>query len=629
MPPRVLLVSMPYAALDRPSLGLGLLHASLRERGVDCETRYLAFDFTDFVGMSDYLWVHGDLPYTAFAGDWTFTESLYGARPRVDADYVERILRREWQLDRAEIARLVRVRGYCEPYLDHCMQSVPWGDYDVVGFTSTFEQNLASLALAKRVKAAHPDVAIAFGGANWEGEMGRELHRRFPFIDYVCCGEADESFPALVQALGDGGRGLGSIRGIVYRQGGRSRATGSAPLVRDLDALPYPEFDPYFRDQAASPNAAHMSSGLLIETGRGCWWGAKSHCTFCGLNGGAMAFRSKSPDRALAEIAHLRERHGTDRFNVADNILDMSYFKTLLPRLAREGAPVHLFYEVKANLSREQVALLAAAGVHRVQPGLESMSDDVLKLMRKGTTMLQNVQLLKWCREHDVQPEWNLLYGFPGERPEDYEAMLRLFDTIWFLEGPSGYGPVRLDRFSPYHSDPGGLGMVNVRPMGPYRYLYPFPTDSLMRIAYYFDYDYADGRDPMSYAGEVVNRVREWMADTDRGGLWQLDAPDGEVLLFDERGGRRRSLRLKGWVARAYEACDEIQSLRALLRRPELDGVSPAALGAALERFVAERMMLRSGQRYLALAVHTPARAWTDEPPEEAAPALALEAAGG
>jgi hypothetical protein len=273
------------------------------------------------------------------------------------------------------------------------------------------------------------------------------------------------------------------------------------------------------------------------------------------------------------------------------------------------------------------VALLAAAGVHRVQPGLESMSDHVLKLMRKGTTTLQNVQLLKWCREYGVRAEWNLLYGFPGERPEDYEAIDRLLDAIWFLDPPGGYGPVRLDRFSPYHADPAGHGMVNVRPMGPYRYLYPFATDALMRIAYYFDYDHADGRDPLSYAGRVVDRVRDWIDDGDRGGLWQIDAGDGELVLLDERGDRTRSLRLRGAAARAYDACDGIQSLSALMRRPELEGVSPAVLGAILDRFVAEGMMLRSGRRYLALAVRTPARAWNGE--AEAAAPVALEAAGG
>jgi ribosomal peptide maturation radical SAM protein 1 len=287
----------------------------------------------------------------------------------------------------------------------------------------------------------------------------------------------------------------------------------------------------------------------------------------------------------------------------------MRYFKTLLPMLAERGAPVSLFYEVKANLSRTQVAQLAAGGVRRIQPGLESMSDHVLKLMRKGTTMLQNVQLLKWCRELGVHPEWNLLYGFPGERPHDYEVMWSILDAIWFLDPPSGYGPVRLDRFSPYHGEPSAHGMVSVRPMASYRFLYPFPDDSLMRIAYYFDYDYEDGRDPRAYAGGLIEKTRSWMADTRRGDLRRHDGPDGEVVLTDTRRGRRRqSLRLRQWTAEAYDACDGIQSRESLARRPELDGVPADSVDAFLEYCVGKGIMLRSDDRFLSLAVRDPAR---------------------
>jgi ribosomal peptide maturation radical SAM protein 1 len=608
--PRVLLLSMPYAALDRPALGLGLLQALLRERGIPCETRYLAFDFADCIGLEDYLWIHGDLPYTAFAGDWTFTEALYGSRPGVDAAYVQGILRNRWQIDDSALARLWRIRAWCEPYLRRCLHSVPWHEYDVIGFTSTFEQNIASLALAARVKRTHPGLAIVFGGANWEGAMGRQLHRCFPFVDFVCSGESDASFPALLAALDEGGPER--VKGIVWRDGARTKASGPAALVTDLDALPAPDYDPFFRDRAASPAASQISPTMLVETGRGCWWGEKSHCTFCGLNGGTMAFRSKSAGRAMEELRQLRERYGTDSFSVVDNILDMGYFKSLLPMLAREQTGLSLFYEVKANLTREQVALLAAAGVGSIQPGLESMSDHVLKLMRKGTTALKNVQLLKWCREQSVRPEWNLLYGFPGEEPDDYAAMPRLFEEIWFLDPPSGYGPVRLDRFSPYHQDPAGNGMVRVRPLAPYPFLYPFPREALMRIAYYFDYDYADGHDPLAYAGAAVDKVRAWMADHRRGSL-RVTEEDGAVVVVDDRPPPpRRTLRLRGWRAQAYQACDRVRSMTGLTRTQELAGVQPDALQAFLDRCVAARLMLRSSDSYLGLAVHTPARGWAN-----------------
>jgi ribosomal peptide maturation radical SAM protein 1 len=606
--PRVLLISMPYGSLERPSLGLGLLQAQLQRDGTPCDTRYLAFAFADAIGVEQYVWLSRELPYTAFAGDWLFTEALYGPRPQADAAYIEAVLRREWRLDDAAIARLLALRGSCQPFLEHCLGAVPWERYDVVGFTSTFEQNIASLALARQLKARRPELFVVFGGANWEGAMGRELHRRFPCVDAVCSGEADHSFPALLATL-DHGRSPAGVRGIVYRRDGRSVATGPAPLVRDLDALPIPDFEPWMRDRKAS-SAGAMAPTMLLETGRGCWWGAKSHCTFCGLNGGSLAFRAKSPERALTEIRDLRERYGVEFFSAVDNILDMGYFRTLLPRLAAEPPGMTFFYEVKANLSAEQVALLAAAGVTTIQPGVESLSDHVLKLMRKGSTALQNVQLLKWCREHGVRPEWNLLYGFPGETAQDHADTLAMMDAIWFLDAPSGYGPVRLDRFAPYHEDPAAYGMTNVRPMAPYRYLYPFGRESLEQIAYYFDYDHHDPGHRLPEPGPLVERVRRWMADERRGTLRLLHDGQGSLVVDDRPPAGRRGLRLHGWQVAAYDACDRVRTRDGLARMPELARVGADQLTGFLDACVAQRIMVRNRDQYLSLAVATPARAW-------------------
>jgi ribosomal peptide maturation radical SAM protein 1 len=606
--PRVLLISMPYGSLERPSLGLGLLQAQLQRRGMPCDTRYLAFAFADAIGIDAYQWLSRELPYTAFAGDWLFTEALYGPRPHADAAYLDSVLRREWRLEEAAIARLLTLRGSCRPFLEHCLDAVPWERFDVVGFTSTFEQNIASLALARQLKARHPALFVVFGGANWEGAMGRELHRRFPCVDAVCSGEADHTFPALLAAL-DEGRSPAGVRGIVYRHRGRSVATARAPLVRDLDALPMPDYEPWKRDREASSVSA-LAATMLLETGRGCWWGAKSHCTFCGLNGGSLAFRAKSPDRALKEIRHLRERYGVDFFSAVDNILDMGYFRTLLPRLAAEPRGMTFFYEVKANLSAEQVALLAAAGVTTIQPGLESLSDHVLKLMRKGSTALQNVQLLKWCREHGVRPEWNLLYGFPGETAQDHADTLALMDAIWFLDAPSGYGPVRLDRFAPYHEDPAAYGITNIRAMAPYAYLYPFGHDSVDQIAYYFDYDHRDARHPLPDPGPLVERVRRWMADEQRGTLRLLRDGEDSLVVDDRAPAGPRGLRLHGWQVTAYDACDRVRTRDGLARTPELAHVGADQLTSFLDACVAQRIMVRNRNQYLSLAVATPARAW-------------------
>ena len=55
--------------------------------------------------------------------------------------------------------------------------------------------------MAKLIKDLYPDVTIVFGGANYDGEMGLEYFRAFPFIDHVVVGEGEEVFPELVRYL--------------------------------------------------------------------------------------------------------------------------------------------------------------------------------------------------------------------------------------------------------------------------------------------------------------------------------------------------------------------------------------------------------------------------------------------
>ena len=612
---KVLLLSMPMGALERPALGISLLKARLKEKGFACDVRYMTFAFAEFIGQEEYQWMCYELPYTAFAGDWSFTHALYGERPEAEQAYVQEVMRDAWKLSDSDIGRVLKIRSMVPYFLNHCMDAIPWKNYSIVGFTSTFEQNIASLALAKRIKQACPRISIVFGGANWEASMGEELHRQFPFVDYVCSGEADESFPALVKRVfartpmnGD----LAPIPGIVYRdQNKGSVSSGSADLVRDMDSLPVPDFSDYFRDLNQCTVSAAVSPTLLFETSRGCWWGAKSHCTFCGLNGGTMAFRSKTPRRALDEMEELVDRWQLTNVEVVDNILDMKYFNDMLPALARSGRSLQIFYEVKSNLSREQVRLLSEAGVNRIQPGIESLSDHILKLMRKGVTALRNIQLLKWCREFNIIAEWNILYGFPGETQEDYRLLLELLRSIRFLRPPCAAGPIRLDRFSPYHNSPADFGLIKVRPLSTYRYLYPFDEESLNRIAYYFDFDYAPENDPTGYAAEVVAYVYDWKKNLEHGSLCSISRPDGTLVILDTRSDATvPQLILSGLEQAAYEFCDQLQAGANIVRHlrasfPEAE-FSDQQVFTFLASLVENRLMVTDGTNYLSLAIRTP-----------------------
>jgi ribosomal peptide maturation radical SAM protein 1 len=604
---KVLLVSMPFGPIERPSLGLGLLQAAAHRAGFGCETRYLGFDLAERIGLGTYQWVSHSLPYDAFAGEWLFAAALNGTDPAGDQAFEQEVLRHSWQIDEPSIERLRLLRQECTTFIDECADRVDWAAYDVVGFTSTFHQNIAALAMAAEVKRRAPSVTIVAGGANWEGEMGAALLDHYPQVDFACSGEADRSFPALLSALADGADPA-DVPGVLVAGMPVGQAAGDP--VNDLDELPVPDYQPYYGQLADSPFVDEIHPALLLETARGCWWGAISHCTFCGLNGDSMSFRSKSPDRVLAEIDELTERWNADVVSVVDNILDMRYFRTVLGRLAERPTKPDIFWEVKANLSRSQVQLLADAGVVTVQPGIESLSNDVLSLMAKGTTAVQNVAMLKWCREYGVTPEWNLLYGFPGEDPADYEQMRVQFAALHHLTPPSGAGAIRVDRFSPYHERPADYGMEDLTPARPFHHLYPTVGDDLNRIAYYFDFRYADGRRPADYAAASLAAIDSWRGRHGDATFWMFS--DGEaIVLADNRGRKPRTARLEGWKAAVYDACDRGRTRAELDQLPDLADVASTELDAFLNRCLKTGAMMTDGERFLALAVAKPARRTT------------------
>jgi ribosomal peptide maturation radical SAM protein 1 len=612
----VLLVSMPFGPVFWPSLGLGLLRAELDRRGIRARTRYFTIAFAERLGeqLYDRIAMSSTLTVRELAGEWIFSGALFDQGADDIERYVERILvRREGYLTAgapvpAALRRsLCRARSLAAPFLDRCLAEIRAAPPRVLGFTSVFQQHVASIALARRVKAACPDTFIVFGGANCEGVMGAETLRQFPWIDAAVSGEGDLVFPELVARVLQGAP-LDGLQGV-RTQGSLARDFGagsfpSAVPVRALDDLPYPRYDDYFDQFRASRFARGWEAGLFVETSRGCWWGERHHCTFCGLNGATMTYRSKSPARALAELTDLAARHPHADIQVVDNILDMGYMKTLLPELARRRLDFGLFYETKSNLKQEQVKLLRDAGVGTIQPGIESFSDDILARMRKGVSALQNVQVLKWCRQYGVQPLWNLMWGFPGEPPGEYEAMARLVPLLVHLPPPAGSFGLRLDRFSPHFDRAGDFGFTGVEPLPAYAHVYALPPEARANLAYYFAFSSSDPH-PETYVRPLLAALERWRRVHRASDLFSIEQDDA-LLVCDLRSGRpNRIVALRGVDRAVHRICAAVSSEDQVVDgvRCAGDDVSAGAVLESIERFIEAGLIVRMGRRLLALAI--------------------------
>lgn len=487
------LVVPPFAQVDRPSLGVGILAAACRDRGLSVRSLYANVLLAKRTGYSVYANVALS-GRTYSTGDQLFVGHAYP--PGTERDAPQQ-LDREWQ------ERFDTIAPEVAPFLDEVVERVLALRPRILGISSVFMQNLATSAIALRVKQAAPEIVIVMGGANVSSPMGEALAEVFPWIDHFFSGEADIAFPDFCERL--------------VRDGVRpAERVIHCPPLDDMRLSPAPEFDDYFTELRATQTDGllppELPAGLMIETSRGCWWGQKHHCTFCGLNGSTMAFREKPADLVLEELDALTGRWGIKRYMAADNIMPRSFFSELLPRLAERAEPLDFFYEVKANLTDAQLILLKRAGVSQIQPGIESLSSRVLKLMRKGVSGQQNLSLLRGCRALGIEVHWHYLYGFPGEAVEDYASVVDLIPMLEHLEPPGGLSGVLIDRYSPYFDDPASFGMERVAPRKGYDGLYPRDA-RLSDIAYHFRAKYST---PYAEDAETRRRMAEAI------GKWQL-----------------------------------------------------------------------------------------------------------
>ena len=489
-PVHVALLNMPAVGIARPSIALGILKSILHQDGLRARILNFNLKFAARVGLESYRLLFRD--YSSLLGEWIFAEAAHDPPyPDVDA-YLRRAARKlggspRHLLDFQDRCRALRAQA--RPFILEAAQQALETGARVIGATSSFQQHLASLAVLRQIKQIEPTVVTLLGGANCEGVMGVATSKIAPWIDVVVSGEAEDVIVDLARRALTSAPDFCGLPDFVITQRSTHRLPGDPPAVGKsarFATAPSPDYDDYFTELGDSALRQAVLPALPVEASRGCWWGEKLHCTFCGLNGETMAYRAKAPEHILDEWGQLTDRYGPLPLAAVDNIFAMAWFKTLLPRMEERGFRGEVFFEIKANLSRQQVDQLARSGITHVQPGIETLSSPILRLMGKGCTAHQNVQLLRWCAAAGVRVQWGFLHGFPGEPIDEYERMAGLVPLLTHLQPPIGFFPVEFHRFSVYHQDPQWADM-KLQPAWPYPFLYPHDVARLTDLAYIFE----------------------------------------------------------------------------------------------------------------------------------------------
>jgi len=276
----VVFAVVPFSDVRRPAIGVSTLLSGVRQAGFSARVEYVHLQLAVWMGLELYQWIfeRGDQllldaskPSISLLGEWFFAGVLFPGRLPPDEEYLAKFIAPDPR-GRERIHALLDARNRCAArFVEHAAREILRHRPRVVGITSAFYQTCCGLAVAQALKQAPDPPVVIFGGANCEGEMGLQLIRSFPWIDYICTGEGDEVLPEFLDSL-IRQNNPESPPGILRR--GSAGELSVPRRISRMDDLPVPDFhDTSGSSQPPVSRASSLSSRSRLPVDAG---GARS-----------------------------------------------------------------------------------------------------------------------------------------------------------------------------------------------------------------------------------------------------------------------------------------------------------------------------------------------------------------
>jgi len=617
----ICLIQMPYSAIYMPSLALGILKSCLTRDGFSCRVFYGDMMFADILGYENYQKFLDKRIIYQF-GEASFAPAAWGReegntdsdRQEVNREYLEKVIE-PLEGDTAEYEEVLKavwkvIPDYLQKLAADIMKEKPL----IVGCSSNFQQNNASFAILKEIKRIAPHMITIMGGSNCALDAGQAIASEVEWVDYTFSGEGESSIPEFCRLAGRYGKNIPTNllpAGVMSAQTADRKPV--FPRTKDLNSIPLPDFDEYFEETEKMSWMNRDMISLTAESSRGCWWREKQGCTFCGLCMKNGEYHRKKPEYLLRELLLQSERYGTKRFFLTDSILGSEMeaeFPELIDALP-ENPGFHLFAEVKSNMEPEELLRLKRAGFDIVQPGIEAVQDDLLRLMNKGNRAIRHLEFLKSAKRCKMKLSWNLLFGFPGEEEEWVEETLNLIPLLTHLPPPNGAMHILYQKYSHYYENCKDYGLRLER-LPSYDYIYGFQEMLAAGTAYNF-YPaneenlpgYYDLRKKGRVYEELVRAVVHWKERYyNQGDCLQMVCYENRLEIMDLRESARHSLyEFTGEEKELCLFCDSPKKKRDILAYMGKLGQEAEETNELISKMLFNRLFVEIGEEILALAV--------------------------
>lgn len=290
-------------------------------------------------------------------------------------------------------------------------------DSDLFGFSTVCSSYPLTLRIAAEVKRARPKSVIALGGPQ-ASVVDVATLRAYPFVDLVVRGEAERTLAQLVDALAES-RDPAAIPGITFRRDQEIQRNPDAPLVLDLDALPFPAFHLF--------PEIRFCRHFPLELGRGCPFA----CTFCSTNDFfRRRFRLKSPERMIAEMRRVKQAYGIRSFELVHDMFTVDRKRVVEFCEALIESKEDFTWGCSARtdcVDEELIALMARAGCRGIFFGIESGSPRMQTIIDKKLALDDSAERIRSCDKFKINTAVSLMAGFPEETVGDLRATAAFF----------------------------------------------------------------------------------------------------------------------------------------------------------------------------------------------------------
>ncbi len=304
---------------------------------------------------------------------------------------------------------------------------------DLVGITAHTNNMPAAAAISRIAKTSHPVCKVVLGGPHPTVEPERSLQYAKD-VDFIACGEGEQTFFELVEALRNGGAGLQNIRGLYCRDAitGRISFAGPRDVFPDLASVGQPDLgfvdiERYLKFPQ-SPGIWKRTWNMFTQ--RGCAF----DCSFCASPRiHAYKVRFLPVPMVIAEIKAAVDKHRIEHVNFRDSNFTMNRARTIeiCLELVRQGVKVTWNCETRVNLvDPSLLKIMRSAGCSKISFGVESGSPRILKRIDKKVNVGQIKDAFKWCKEAGIMTQAYFMVGFPTETDDDLQATIALVKQI-------------------------------------------------------------------------------------------------------------------------------------------------------------------------------------------------------